>query len=289
MTKTFKELGLSDNFLNLLKEFHFKEPTEIQEKSIPLALAKKDVIGGSATGSGKTLAFGAPFIENIELDNNLQVLVLTPTRELAEQVSKSLKLFSQNKPMRIYAIYGGVSMEPQVKALQRADVVVATPGRLLDHISRRTIDLSKVNYLVLDEADRMLDMGFIDDVEKIIKHCPKERQTLLFSATISEEIVAISKKYMKNPVEIKTNSGVDPSKLEQVYYDITSNEKFSLLVHLLKEENSNLVMVFCNTKRNTDFIGRQLRLLGINAVALHGDLSQNRRSNILEDSIKAKN
>ncbi len=280
--KSFEEIGISQNLLKILKELDFNEPTEIQEKVIPLALAGRDIIGESATGSGKTLAFGAPIVKNIHGGRGIQVLILTPTRELTEQVSNSLSKFSENDQLKIISIYGGVSINPQIKNLQKADVVVGTPGRILDHLSRRTINLSKVNFLVLDEADRMLDMGFYRDVTKIISQCPKERQTLLFSATISQDIIEISKKYMKHPVKVSVDSYVDASKLEQVFYDVPQNEKFSLLVYLLKQENSKLVMVFCNTKRNADFIGKSLKRYGFEALSLHGDLSQNKRSQVLE-------
>ncbi len=283
----FRQLGLNQEIIKVLEEVGFKEPSEIQEKVIPLALAGKDVIGGSATGSGKTLAFGAPIIEKIHTGQGLQVLILTPTRELAEQVSNSLEVFSKYKPLKIAAVYGGVSIGPQINELEEADIVVGTPGRILDHISRRTINLEKIKFLVLDEADRMLDMGFYKDVSSIIETCPKERQTFLFSATISHDISTIAKKYLHSPIEVSVESYVDPSKLEQVFYEVQSSEKFSLLVHLLKEEHSKLVMVFCNTKRNADFIGHNLRRYGFDAMSLHGDLNQNQRNRVLEQFHKS--
>ena len=280
--KSFEELGLSRNLLKILEEMNFEAPTEIQEKVIPLAMAGKDVIGESATGSGKTLAFGAPVIEKVENGKGLQALILTPTRELTEQVSKSLSGFSKYKSLRIVSIYGGVSLGPQIEGLRRADIAVGTPGRILDHLARRTMDLSKVKLLVLDEADRMLDMGFFHDVIKIVESCPKNRQTFLFSATISGDIREISKRYMHNSVEISVESYVDPTKLEHVFYEVPSKEKFSLLVHLLKGEESKLVMVFCNTKRNTDLVGKNLIRYGMDALVLHGDLNQNQRNRVLE-------
>ncbi len=269
MIKAFKELG-------------FAEPTEIQEKVIPLALAGEDVIGESATGSGKTLAFGVPIIEKVKVAGGLQALVLTPTRELAEQISKAIKTFSKYNPIKVTTIYGGVAIGPQIDALERAEVAVGTPGRILDHISRKTIDLSKIKILVLDEADRMFDMGFIHDVTDIVNLCPKNRQTLLFSATISDEIAKISKRYMNEAKEVSAEPEVDPTKLTQLFYDVPSNQKFSLLVHLLKDENSKLVMIFCNTKRNADLISGNLRKQGFDAEALHGDLNQAKRTRILE-------
>src|SRR3989338_7004643 len=167
-------------------------------------------------------------------------------------------------------IYGGVAIGPQVYEIQDCDVIVGTPGRILDHLERGTLSLSRVKTLVLDEADRMLDMGFIEDVDKIISLCPKERQTFLFSATITPDIATMAKKYMRDPVEVSVESYVDPSKLQQAFYDVSQNLKFSLLVHLLKNEQTNLVMVFCNTRRNTDFVAHNLQKEGIDATAIHG-------------------
>ncbi len=285
--KSFKELGLSQNLLKIIEESGFTEPTEIQEKVLPLALAGHDIIGESATGSGKTLAFGAPIIEHVQPGKGIQALILTPTRELAQQDSKALSIFAKYYHLKITAVYGGVSLIPQIRGLERTEIVVGTPGRILDHLSRRTIDLSRVRFLVLDEADRMLDMGFLEEVTRIIERCPRDRQTFLFSATISGQIIEISKKYMRNAKEVSAESYVDPSKLEQVFYDVPPNEKFSLLVHLLKQENSKLVMVFCNTKRNADFIGKSLNRNGFDALALHGDLRQNQRSRVLEEFHKS--
>lgn len=279
----FRSLGLSESFLENLEGFKFESPSEIQEKAIPLVLQGKDLIAGSYTGSGKTLAFGAGIIEKLTPGFGIQSLILTPTRELAEQVATSLKKFSKHKKFNITTIYGGVGIEPQIRDLRKADIVVGTPGRLLDHLSRFTIDLSRIKILVLDEADRMLDMGFLEDVEKIIEKCPNNRQTLLFSATISPEISLIAKKHLKSYKEISAESQVDPTKLTQVYYDVDSGIKFSTLVYLLKEEKSDLVLVFCNTRHNADFITRNLRHNEINAKVIHGGLSQNKRTSVLEE------
>ena len=278
----FEKLGLTEPVLKALEKAKFTEPTEIQEKSIPLIVDGKDVIAGSATGSGKTLAFAAGVLKNSEIGYGVQSLILTPTRELAEQVSQALIKFSEYKRLKILSIYGGVSIVPQIRNLKSADIVVGTPGRILDHIERRTIDLKHVNTLVLDEADRMLDMGFLDDVLRIVKSCPPKRQTLLFSATISPDIFHIAKNYMKNPIEISAERSVDPKKLKQVYYDIQDNMKFSLLVHLLKHEKAELVMIFSNTRSNTDFVAENLQLNGVEAKAIHGGLTQDKRSKIME-------
>lgn len=278
----FKKLGLSEQLLKSIQESGFEAPREIQEKAIPLALAGKDIIGGSATGSGKTLAFGAGIIEKTVKGAGIQALILTPTRELAEQVCQALRGFSRFKKLHVTSIYGGVAMSPQVEALESAEIVVGTPGRILDHLRQGTLNLSKVNSLVLDEADRMLDMGFIEDVETIISQCPKERQTFLFSATISPDIAHIAKRHMHSPIDISGEEMVDPSKLRQIFYDVPSNQKFSLLVHLLKKEHAGLVMIFCNTRHNADFVAHNLMKNRIDATAIHGGLTQSRRSKIME-------
>jgi ATP-dependent RNA helicase DeaD len=278
----FRKLGITHHIMRVIEEEKFEKPSEIQEKAIPLILEGKDVIAGSATGSGKTLVFGSSIIHNCEKGKGLQALILTPTRELAEQVSKALKKFSKYKPLNIIAVYGGVSINTQIHELRFADVVVGTPGRLLDHLERRTINLGRVKILVLDEADRMLDMGFLEDVEKIIRICPQNRQTMLFSATIPEDINRLANRYMKGPIKVSAEVYVDPKKLTQVYYDVPDNMKFSLLVHLLKNERAGLVMVFCNTKKNTDFVAKNLKLLGVDALAIHGGFSQSRRTSTMK-------
>ncbi|GFO97674.1 putative ATP-dependent RNA helicase [groundwater metagenome] len=280
--ESFKNLGISEPVLRSIHDAKFESPSEIQEKSIPLIIAGKDVIAGSATGSGKTLAFGSGIIQSSEKGKGLQALVLVPTRELAEQVAKALTKFSKYRPLEIIAVYGGVGINPQIQGLRTADVVVGTPGRILDHIARNTIKLGRVKILVLDEADRMFDMGFKDDVEKIIRKCPQERQTLLFSATITKDVVRLSRSHMKKPLQVSAESYVDPKKLHQTFYDVGEDMKFSLLVHLLKHEKSNLAMVFCNTKRNTDKIAKNLRFAGVDAMAIHGGLPQGKRYNIME-------
>lgn len=274
----FRKLGIIEPIIRTIEEQMFEKPSEIQEKAIPPILAGKDVIAGSATGSGKTLVFGSQIIHKVEKGKGIQALILTPTRELAEQESKALQKFSKYKPLNIVAIYGGLSINPQITELRHADVVVATPGRIIDHLKRRTINFDFLKILVLDEADRMLDMGFIDHVEQIINQCPRKRQTLLFSATISKDVSHLAKKYMKEPVEVAAESYVDPKKLAQFYYDSPDNLKFSLLVHLLKHEKSGLVMVFCNTRSNTDFVVNNLRASGVDALAVHGGFSQEKRS-----------
>lgn len=279
----FRKLGIIDPVIKVIEEQRFEAPTEIQVKAIPSVIAGRDVIAQSATGSGKTLVFGSGIIQNCERGGGLQALIVTPTRELAEQNTKALRMFSKHKPLRVISVYGGVSINNQIDELRTADVVSGTPGRILDHVERGTINLHHIKILVLDEADRMLDMGFIEDVQKIIGQCPQKRQTLLFSATLYEEIIRLARRYMNNPVNLVAESYVDPSKLMQVYYDVPDSMKFSLLVHLLKNEKARLVMVFCNTRRNTDFVAKNLRKQGIEAMAIHGGFSQAKRNRTMED------
>jgi len=277
----FRQLGIIEPILKVIQEEKFEKPTSIQVKGIPLVLSGQDVIAESATGSGKTLTFGAGIIQKTNRREGVQALVVAPTRELAEQVGRALMNFSRYKPLQMTIVYGGVPIGPQIRNLQSADIVIGTPGRILDHIERGTLNLGRVNTLVLDEADHMLDMGFIDDVEKIIRQCPAKRQTLLFSATIPQDIAQLARKYMKNPVKVAGEGFVDPRKLKQVYYDVPDNLKFSLLTHLLKNEKSGLVMVFCNSRRNTDFVANNLRFAGLDSVAIHGGLTQSRRNSIM--------
>ena len=281
MTK-FKQLGVIDPILKSIEEKNISEPTEIQKKTIPVILQGKDIIAGSKTGSGKTLAFATAIIQKVEKGQGVQAIVLTPTRELTLQVCDSIKHFSKYKKLTVNPIYGGVAINPQIENIKFTDVIVGTPGRVLDHLSRDTLRLDKVKIVVLDEADRMLDMGFIDDVKKILDECSNDRQTLLYSATISTEIYQLAKGYMKNPEKISVESNVDPKKLKQVYYQAQQNMKFSILVHLLKKDTTGLVMVFCNTQRITDFLAKNLSKNGIRAVAIHGGLTQAKRTKTME-------
>ncbi len=284
----FENLGLSSQLLLSIKKLGFNTPTEIQIKSIPDIMTGKDIIGESATGSGKTLAFGCGIIDQVKPKQGLQALVLTPTRELAEQVKESIQTLSSQSNLKIVPVYGGVSINHQIKDIPKAEVVIATPGRLLDHLERGTINLSKVQILVLDEADRMLDMGFLDDVEQIIDECPTDRQTLFFSATISKEIKRLANKYMIKPVSVTAEKMVDPEKLKQVYYEIPKNMKLSLLVHLLKNEKSDLTMIFCNTRNTTDYVVKNLKANNIKAIAIHGGLTQNKRAKSIKLFNEAK-
>lgn len=281
----FEELGINEE---ILRAIDFDTPTDIQEKAIPVIMQGKDVIAGSATGSGKTLVFASGAIQKAVRGKGIQTLVLVPTRELAQQVADGFKKFSRFKPLNVSAIFGGVSLNPQFHELGTADIVVGTPGRILDHMERQTINLTHVNTLILDEADRMLDMGFMDDVRKIISQCPRHRQTMLFSATIMPQIEHLAQRYMNDPVKISVDSYVDPKLLKQIYYDVDEKSKFSLLVHLLKHEESGLSMVFCNTQRSTDFVAKNLYKQGIDAIAIHGGFSQAKRTQTMNQFHRKK-
>ena len=284
----FDNFGLSQELVTSIKDLGFTNPTQIQGRSIPHIVEGKDVIGESATGSGKTLAFGCGIIEKVSPGKGLQALILAPTRELAEQVKGVITRLARTKRLNVISIYGGVAINPQIDAIPKADVVVATPGRLLDHLQRRTIDISKIKLLILDEADRMFDMGFIEDIERIIRQCPKQRQTLFFSATISHDIKRFANKFMIQPTKVSATKMVDPTKLKQAYYDVLKNEKLSLLVHLLKKDDRGLVMVFCNSRTNTDFVVKNLRANKVSAIAIHGGYTQNKRTKTIEMFNKAK-
>lgn len=278
----FRQLGLSEDLLKALKDEKIEEPTEIQLKSIPVAVAGKDVIGASATGSGKTLAFASTILRSCQSGHGIQALILTPTRELAVQVTQALKTFSKYKKLNITDIYGGVSIEPQMQRLRTADVVVATPGRLIDHMERRTVDMRRIKILVIDEADRMFDMGFIKDVKIIIRACPEKRQTLLFSATITKDVWHLANKFMKDPKKVSAEEYVDPTKLKQAYYDVDENLKISLLAYLLKQPHPGLAMIFCNTKSTVNLVTTNLRNQGILAHSIHGGHAQGKRSSTME-------
>ncbi len=285
----FEKLNINTKLLNKLNEFGFKDLTSIQELAIPKILEGKDLTGQAETGSGKTLAFCLPILDKIRIFKGLQVLVLTPTRELCIQVTEVFKDFGKNLGIKSISIYGGVDIKSQINNISDSNIVIATPGRLLDHINRKTIDFKNIEFLVLDETDKMLEMGFIEDVERIIHKLPRNRQTLMFSATIPDVLNRIIRKHLKDPLIFRTKSCVDTDKLNQRYYDIyKQNDKFSLLLHLLKNSTSNLAIVFCGTRKETDIIAKNLRRQGINASAIHGGMNQNKRIKSLNGLKKQK-
>ena len=273
---------LQEELVKAVNDLGYAEFTEIQNRTIPLIQEGKDVIAQSQTGSGKTAAFGLPIVEKTIFGQGLQVLILVPTRELCQQVNDEMHKFSKYKKFNIVPVYGGVSINPQIERLRNAEIVVGTPGRILDHIQRHTIVLNKVNILVLDEADKMFEMGFIDDVKKIISYLKDNRQTLLFSATISSQVHHIVKHYMKNPVMIKTRSYIEEGKLIQHYYNVDYKDKLSLLVYLLKKEEKELTIIFCATRRMVDILSKNLYHSGIRTGKLHGGLTQNKRKEAID-------
>jgi ATP-dependent RNA helicase DeaD len=284
----FEELELRPEIMKAIERLAYSEPTPIQAKCIPEANKGRDIVGQSLTGSGKTAAFGIPILERIDRGKGIQAVVLTPTRELAVQVKESMDKFALYLNIKTAVVYGGVGIQPQIDALKKAEVVVATPGRMLDHIGRQTINLRNTKIFVLDEADKMFEMGFIDDVKEILRSIPKERQTMLFSATMAGNVQSLIKAYLRDPYMIREKIHVDKSLLKQIYYNVNQKEKFSLLVHLLKNKTEGLAIVFCGTRREVDNINKNLKRQGIKSLAVHGGLSQNMRSNAV-DALKAEN
>ncbi|MDH6364880.1 ATP-dependent RNA helicase DeaD [Enterococcus sp. PF1-24] len=280
----FKELNLSPEILAAVERSGFEEATPIQAETIPLALEGKDVIGQAQTGTGKTAAFGLPMLEKIDTSKGiLQGLVIAPTRELAIQTQEELYRLGKEKKVRVQAVYGGADIGRQIRGLKdRPHIVVGTPGRMLDHINRHTLKLSTVETLVLDEADEMLNMGFLEDIESIISKVPAERQTLLFSATMPPAIKNIGMKFMQNPehVQIKAKE-MTADLIDQYYIRAKDFEKFDVMTRLLDVQTPELTIVFGRTKRRVDELARGLEARGYKAEGIHGDLSQQKRMSVL--------
>lgn len=283
--ESFRNLGLTEATLKVLKLKGFEEPTPIQEKTIPIILAgKKDVVGQAQTGTGKTAAFGLPIIELLtENSGTTQTLILTPTRELAIQVAEEINSLKGKKRLSIVPIYGGQSIDLQLRSLRRGvDIVVGTPGRILDHIRRRTLKLRDIAFLVLDEADEMLNMGFLEDVTEIMKSTGPDKRTLLFSATMPHEIRQIAKKYMGEHEVLKVTKGqLTSSNTDQIYFEVSITDRFEALCRIIDIEEGFYGLVFCRTKIDADTIANKLGERGYDADALHGDLSQGQREKIL--------
>jgi len=288
----FKALGLSDSTLKALKKKGFEEPTPIQEKVIPLFLkGESDIIGQAQTGTGKTTAFGAPIIEKIpEKSGYVQAIILTPTRELAIQVSEELNSIKGDKKLHIVPIYGGQSMTQQLRVLKSGvDIVVGTPGRVIDHLERKSLDLGHIAYFVLDEADEMLNMGFIDDIKEILKATGPDKRMLFFSATMPKPILGIVKKYMQNYEHVTIEKEELAANLtEQIYFEVQENDKFEALSRIIDIEDEFYGLVFCRTKTDTSQLAQKLGDRGYSADALHGDLSQQEREKILNKFRKQK-
>ncbi|PSU34379.1 DEAD/DEAH box helicase [Photobacterium lutimaris] len=288
---SFQSLGLNNQLVENVSSLGFEQPTPVQLQAIPEILAGHDVLAGAQTGTGKTAAFGLPLIHRL-LESGTAVeakqvkaLILTPTRELAQQVFDSLSVYAKNTPLKVAVAYGGTSMKVQVKALESGvDILVATPGRLLDHAHVRTVDLRKSSYLVLDEADRMLDMGFIDDIKRILKRMQVERQTSFFSATFGKQVKKLAFDILDDPKLIEvTPSNSTAVTVEQMVYPVDKHRKSELLAYLIGSRNWQQVLVFTKTKQGSDELAKELGKDGIKAVSINGDKSQGARQRALED------
>jgi len=283
--KKFSDFSISQDLLKAVADMGFEEATPIQSMAIPHILEGKDITGQAQTGTGKTAAFGLPLIEMIDPDNrDVQALVLAPTRELAIQIAEEFARFGQyRKGISIVPVYGGQPIERQFRALRAgAQIVIGTPGRIMDHMERKTLSVANLRFVVLDEADQMLDMGFRDDIARILKSSPKERQTLLFSATMPSAILDLSKKYQKNPEFIKVvHAEMTVPQIEQYYLEVKDRQKLDVLCNLIDIQNPDLAMVFCNTKRAVDDVTSRLQARGYFADALHGDMKQTQRDRVM--------
>ncbi|AFL85995.1 DNA/RNA helicase, superfamily II [Belliella baltica DSM 15883] len=282
---TFSDLGISSEILKAVEDMGYTQPSTIQSQSIPLLLDGRDVIGQAQTGTGKTASFGIPIIDQVDPTiNKPQALILCPTRELAVQVEGEIvKLSKYKRGISSTCIYGGESIDRQIKSLKRGvQIVVGTPGRIMDHMQRRTLNLSQISIIVLDEADEMLDMGFRDDIETILSSMPEERQTVFFSATMPKPILDLTRKYQNNPEIVKVlRKELTVENISQAYYEVRPSLRIELMVRLMELNQFKLSVVFCNTKRSTDEVTESLISKGIMAEALHGDLSQAQRTKVM--------
>ncbi len=278
MTK-FDELGIKKSILDGIRDMNFLEAFPIQAAAIPVLLSGQDVIGQAHTGTGKTAAFSIPILQNIVLKGGIQALILAPTRELAVQISGEISKFAKYTGIKNTTIYGGQSINVQLKDLERGvEVVVATPGRLIDHLKRGSIELNDIKFVVLDEADTMLDMGFIDDIKFILDLVPEERVTSLFSATIPAEILRLAEKYMKNPQQIFIDSDdLSCEGIDQAFLVIRDREKMNFLLKFIKENRNGQTLVFCSTKDRTRLVAHEVSKANLNVVSIQGDMSQFRR------------
>ncbi|NEZ45795.1 DEAD/DEAH box helicase [Clostridium niameyense] len=283
----FKDLKLSEEVLKAIEYMKFEKPSEVQEQSIPLVLEGYDIIAQAQTGTGKTVAFGAPIISELshDKDRGIKSLILTPTRELALQITSELKRLSKYTDLKILTVYGGSSIDKQIKDLKRGvDIVVGTPGRVLDHIRRKTVNFTKIKYLVIDEADEMLNMGFIEDINTILEQTNEEKQTMLFSATMPEAIKKLALKNMKKDTKyvsiIKKSLTVD--KIQQYYVQVKNRDKLETLFRILDVEEPKSSIIFCRTKKGVDELVEAMQLNGYNVEGMHGDMRQNQRINTLK-------
>ena len=290
----FNELKLEKNILKALKEAGYSEPTPIQQQAIPPVLEGRDLMGCAQTGTGKTCAFAVPIIQRLAKSEGkkgtIRALILTPTRELALQIYENVCQYARYVPCSAAVIFGGVSQVPQVEAIERGvDILIATPGRLWDLMGQKIVKLDKAEFFVLDEADRMLDMGFFPDVKRIVKFLPKKRQTLLFSATIPAEIADLAEKMLHEPEHISVTPSAKPAdKIEQQLYFVEKQEKRELLPDIIRQSNVHQVLVFTRTKHGADRVARDLNRAGIKTKSIHGDKSQNQRQRALADFKECK-
>ncbi|NRA78192.1 MAG: DEAD/DEAH box helicase [Pseudoalteromonas sp.] len=285
---TFSELNLAPALLTALQEENYHTPTAIQAQTIPLILAGADVMGSAQTGTGKTAAFVLPLLHNLlsaeVLPDAVKVLILTPTRELAQQVFASVERYAAHTEIKAALAYGGASIGPQIKAIKGAQVVVATPGRLLDHVIKGSIKLTSINALVFDEADRMLDMGFIDEIKRILRHVPKERQTLLFSATFDDSIFKLSKQLLNDPKLVEVNKRNSAAvEVEQLVYAVDEDRKRELVSHMIGMKNWQQVLIFTRTKQTADVLAKEMCKDGLKTESIHGDKSQGARDKALQN------
>lgn len=280
----FEDFRLSQETLQAISEMGFEEPTPIQVSAIPLILSGKDIVGQAQTGTGKTAAFAIPIAEKHRRSKKPFAIILEPTRELAIQVAQEMNKIGRLKRINVLPIYGGTSIDRQIKALQRGvNIVVGTPGRVIDLISRKILSLAEIRIVVLDEADEMLDMGFLDDIVTILKEIPEERQTLLFSATIPQQIITIARRYMRNPEKIHVNTrDIVIPEIRQLFYEVGAESRMDALSRLLDVEDPDRAIVFCHTKREVDDVSLKLSHVGFNAGAIHGDFTQARREEVMK-------
>ena len=289
---SFRDLGLGANVLKAIQEAGYTEPTPIQLAAIPVVLAGQDLIGIAQTGTGKTAAFTLPILARLERPaagttprRGTRVLVVAPTRELVVQIEENVRAYARHLPLRMATVFGGVGENPQKQALRTAvDLVIATPGRLLDLMGQGCADFSGLEFLVLDEADRMLDMGFLPDIRRIVRALPQRRQTLLFSATLSKEIEGLTHEFLRSPKMVQIGRRSNPAEtVTQFVYEVPHHAKMGLLIHLLRDPGMDMVLVFSRTKHGADKVARRLEQARINTATLHSNRSQNQRLRALKD------
>jgi ATP-dependent RNA helicase RhlE len=291
---SFSSLVLDKSLTDALKALGYDSPTPIQQQAIPAILAGKDIMAGAQTGTGKTAAFALPILQQLikytETSRPIRALVLTPTRELAQQVYKSFLSYAENTALNVAVVYGGVSINLQIATMEKgADILIATPGRLLDHISKQSVDLYQLQTLVFDEADRMLDMGFKDEIDRILIQLPKKRQTLLFSATFDDAIFKLSKTLLNDPELIEVSQrNAAAAKVEQLVYNVDSHRKRELTSFLIGSKNWHQVLIFTRTKQMADELAKEMCKDGIQTQSIHGDKSQGARQRVLAEFKQGK-